>query len=245
MNRPAARTVIVTGGSRGLGSAIALRFGSAGDQVAITYRMDRECAEMIAAHIRSSGGTAIAIAADVRDRLAVEEMAETVRDRWQRIDVLVNNAGIARDAIALRITEQDWDEVMATDLTGPFLCTRAVARSMMRQRDGHIINIASITGVQGREGQVNYSAAKAGLIGLTKAVAKELGRYDIKANAVLPGYLDTALGRSVSGPAAERIIRQNALGRANDPEEVAEFIFRLSHMHNVSGQIFNLDSRIL
>ena len=232
MNRPAARTVIVTGGSRGLGRAIALRFGSAGDQVAITYRMDRESAEMVAAHIRSSGGTAIAIAADVRDR-------------WQRIDVLVNNAGIARDAIALRMTEQDWDEVMATDLTGPFLCTRAVARTMMQQRDGHIINIASITGVQGREGQVNYSTAKAGLIGLTKALAKELGGYDIKANAVLPGYLDTALGRSVSGPAAERIIRQNALGRANDPEEVAEFIFRLSHMHNVSGQIFNLDSRIL
>jgi 3-oxoacyl-[acyl-carrier protein] reductase len=245
MSKPIARTIIVTGGSRGLGRAIAFRFGSAGDQVAIVYHTGKEDAEAVASGIRGSGGNAVAIAADVRNRSAVERMAATVLEKWGSIDVLVNNAAIARDSPAIRMSEQDWDDVLETDLKGPFLCIREVTRVMMKQRSGQIINISSITAVQGREGQANYSAAKAGLIGMTKAAAKEIGRFDIKVNAVLPGYLDTAMGRTVSNHRAERIIGENALGRANDPDEVAEFIYRLSLTNNISGQVFNLDSRVL
>lgn len=240
----ARRAVIVTGGGRGLGRSLALRFGSAGDRVAITYRSDRISAESAVAEISSRGGEAIALALDVREQSLVDQSVSTVLDRWGVIDVLINNAGTAQDALAVRMTEQSWDDVLATNLTGPFRCIRAVAETMMKQRSGHIVNIASITGLQGRAGQANYSAAKAGLIGLTKAMARELGPSDVKTNAVLPGYLETAMGRAVSSAIADRVRTDNVLGRANDPKEVAEFVYRLSRMRNVSGQIFNLDSRI-
>lgn len=239
------RTVIVTGASRGLGKAIALRFGAAGDRVAITFRASESEAHAVAEVITTSGGAALAIRADARDPSAVEQMISTVLERWGCIDVLVNNAGIVRDGLVLRMTEQDWDAVVDTDLKGPFVGIRSVVPPMVKQRGGHIINISSIAGVQGRIGQVSYSAAKAGLIGLTKSAARELGRYNIKANVVLPGYIETAMGRSIAGLIAEQVLRDNALGRANDLEEVAEFVYRLSLMNNVSGQIFNLDSRII
>ena len=239
------RTVIVTGASRGLGRATAVRFGAAGCRVAVACRQEEAAARSVADSITASGGDALVLQADVRDPAAVKRAVDVVTEQWGGIDVLVNNAGVVADGLVIKMTEQNWDEVLEVDLKGPFLCIRAVARTMMKQRGGHIINISSITGVQGREGQANYSAAKAGLIGLTKAVAKELGRYNIKANAVLPGYLDTSMGRTVSGPFEERILQENCLGRANDPDEVSEFIYRLSLMRNVSGQIFNLDSRVI
>jgi len=245
MNTPLQRTIVITGGGRGLGRSLALRFGAARERVAVTYRTDRNGAESTADEICRHGGEALALALDVRDRSAVEQAVAAVLARWGGIDILVNNAGIAQDALAVRMTEQAWDDVLATDLSGPFRCTRAVAGPMMRQRHGHILNVASITGLQGREGQVNYSAAKAGLIGLTKAAARELGPYDVKVNAVLPGYLETAMGRTVSDAVRERVQEENTLGRVNDPEEVAEFVYRLSLLRNVSGQVFNLDSRIL
>ena len=165
--------------------------------------------------------------------------------RWGTVDVLINNAGITRDGLVLRMPEEDWDDVINTNLSGPFHCIRAASGIMTKQRRGHIISIASVVGVQGREGQANYSASKAGLIGLTKACAKEFGPWNINVNAVLPGYIPTDMGDTISDTVLERILKENALNRISDPKEVAEFIYHLSLMKNVSGQVFNLDSRIL
>jgi 3-oxoacyl-[acyl-carrier protein] reductase len=175
----------------------------------------------------------------------VDAMIDAALKQWGTVDVLVNNAGITQDGFTIRMAEREWDDVLSTNLTGPFHCIRAVSRAMMRQRSGHIISLASLTGLQGRAGQANYSAAKAGLVGLTRSTAKELGRFNIKANAVLPGFLATEMGSSVSGAALDRIIEENSLGRYSTREEIADFIYHLSLMQHVSGQVFNLDSRIL
>lgn len=235
----------MTGGSRGLGRAIALRFGRSAWNVAVVFNEREDQARRIADRIVDAGGDAAVFRADLRDPRAIEEMVREVRERWDAIDVLVNNAGVTRDGLAIRMSDASWDEVLSVDLSGPFRVLRAVAAVMAEQGGGHIINIASISAVQGREGQANYSSAKAGLIGLTKAAARELGGSDIKVNAVLPGFLGTEMGSATSDDAISRIVRENALGRISDPEEAAEFIYRLSLMRNVSGQVFNLDSRVL
>jgi 3-oxoacyl-[acyl-carrier protein] reductase len=195
--------------------------------------------------ISRDGGEAVALRADVRKQDEVSAMIDVAAKRWGRIDVVVNNAGITTDGLLLRMSEQDWDVVMDTNLKGVFHCIRAVSCIMTKQRHGHVMNIASIVGLQGREGQANYSASKAGLIGLTKASAKELGHFNIQVNAILPGYLQTDMGDGVSDGVHKRILLQNALGRMSDPHEVADFIYHLSLMKNVSGQVFNLDSRII
>ena len=239
------RVVIVTGASRGLGRAIALQFGAAGCRVVVNYQERETDARTVADAILRSGGEAIAIQADVCRQEDVESMADEALQRWGSIDVLVNNAGMTRDALALRMEEEDWDSVLDTNLKGPFLCMRSVSRTMMRQRSGHIISVASIAGVQGREGQANYAASKAGLIGLTKAAAKELGRSNIQVNCILPGYLSTDMGKAASERIVDKALEDNALGRTSTAAEVAAFIHYLSSMQNVSGQVFNLDSRIL
>ncbi len=239
------RVVIVTGGARGLGRNIALKFGKAGDRVVVNYVSHGREAAAVVDEILRAGGEAVSCRADVR--IAEEAgtmMAETTK-RWGTLDVLVNNAGITKDRLMLRLTEQDWDSVLDTNLTGAFHCIRAASRIMSTQWEGHIVNISSIVGVQGREGQAPYAASKAGLIGLTKAAARELGGFNIKVNAVLPGHLPTEMGGSIPDAIHERVLHENALNRVSDPREVAEFIHHLSRMNNVSGQIFNLDSRIL
>lgn len=239
------RVIIITGASRGLGREIALRFGRAGDRVVVNFLTHEHDAVAVAAEISRSGGEAVTFRADVRALSEVDGMiAETIK-RWESVDVLVNNAGLTRDGLLLRMSEQDWDDVLDTNLKGVFHCIRSASTIMVKKRQGHIINISSLVGVRGREGQANYSASKAGLIGLTKTAAKEFGRFNIKVNAVLPGYLPTDMGEKVSGMIAERILKDNALGRFSDPKEAAGFIYRLSLMNNVSGQVFNLDSRIL
>jgi len=237
------RVVVVTGASRGLGRMIALRFGIAGARIAVNYLERHQEALAVADSITQQGGEALAIQADVRQAAMVEEMINVVVKRWGTVDVLVNNAGIIRDGLAARLSEQEWDDVLSTNLTGPFHCIRAVSRAMMQQRSGHIISLSSLAGKQGRVGQANYAAAKAGLIGLTRTTAQELGRFNIKANAVLPGFLGTDMGTTVSQPLVDRIIEQNALGRASTQDEIADFIYHLSLMQHVSGQVFNLDSR--
>ena len=239
------RVVIVTGASRGLGRAIALRFGAAGCRVVVNYRERETEARTVADFITRSGGEAVAIRADVCRQEDVESMAGEALHRWGSIDVLVNNAGMTRDALALRMEEEDWDSVLDTNLKGPFLCMRGVSRTMMQQRSGHIISVASIAGVRGREGQANYAASKAGLIGLTKAAAKELGRSNIQVNCILPGYLTTDMGKAASERIVDKVVEENVLGRTSTAAEVAAFIHYLSFMQNVSGQVFNLDSRIL
>ncbi len=245
MNAPDKRAVIVTGASRGLGREIALRFGRAGERVVVNYLSRERDAELVAEEIFRSGGEAVPAKADVRAAADVEAMMAKAVERWGRVDVLVNNAGATKDGLLARMSEQDWDDVLDTNLKGAFHCIRTIAAIMMKQRAGNIINISSIVGVQGREGQANYSASKAGLIGLTKAAAKEFGRFNVKVNAVLPGYLPTDMGTRVSDVILQRILYENALGRVSEPKEVAEFIYQLSTMNNVSGQVFNLDSRVV
>jgi 3-oxoacyl-[acyl-carrier protein] reductase len=239
------RVAVVTGASRGLGREIALAFGRAGDRVVVNFLLHDQEAAFVADEISRDGGEAVALKADVRKQDEVSAMIDVAVKRWGRIDVVVNNAGITKDGLLLRMQEQDWDTVMDTNLKGAFHCVRAVSGIMMKQLHGQILNIASIVGLQGREGQANYSASKAGLIGLTKASAKELGRFNIQVNAVLPGYLPTGMGSTVSNEIHERILLQNALGRPSDSCEVADFIHYLSLMKNISGQVFNLDSRII
>jgi 3-oxoacyl-[acyl-carrier protein] reductase len=239
------RVIIVTGASRGLGRMIALRFGLAGARIVVNYLERQQDAVAVADSITKQGGEAFTLQADVRKGAVVDAMIDEVVKRWGTVDVLVNNAGIIHDGLAVRMSEQDWDDVLSTNLTGPFHCIRSASRAMMRQRSGHIISIASLTGLQGRVGQANYSAAKSGLVGLTQSTAKELGRFNIKANAVLPGFLETEMGTSIARSVQSRIIEENALGRNSTQEEVAEFIYHLSLMQNVSGQVFNLDSRII
>ncbi len=239
------RVIVVTGGSRGLGRQLALMFGRAGERVVVNYMTHEHEAIEVVNEIARSGSEAVAVRADVNSESDVNDLVEETAGRWGALDVMVNNAGITNDGILLRIREQDWDSVLDTNLTGAFHMIRAASRVMSKQKHGHIINISSITGVQGREGQAHYSASKAGLIGLTKTAAKELGRFNIKVNAVLPGFMPTDMGEEVSDEVLERVLRENALGRVSDPREVARFIYNLSLMNNVSGQVFNLDSRIL
>ena len=239
------RVVVVTGASRGLGRQIAIRFGRAGERVVVNYLRNEAGALETVDEIAHAGGEALSVRADVRVSMEVEAMvAGTVR-RWGSVDVLVNNAGSTKDSLLLRMADESWNEVIAANLTGPFHCIRAAAGAMMNQRRGQIVSIGSIVGIQGREGQANYAASKAGLMGLTRACAREFGPYNIKVNTILPGYLLTDMGRKASNAVLERVRRENALGGPSDPEEVAEFVYRLSLMENVSGQTFNLDSRII
>jgi 3-oxoacyl-[acyl-carrier protein] reductase len=239
------RVVIITGASRGLGREIALRFGMAGERVVVNFLSNERAARAVVDAISNNDGESMCYRADVKNSVEVDALTRETIDRWGTIDVLINNAAMTKDRIMLRMTEEDWDDVVDTNLSGPFQCIRAVSQYMIKQRSGNIINISSIVGLQGREGQVNYSSAKAGLIGLTKASAKELGSFNIKVNAVLPGYLATDMGSNISNAVHDRILKENALGKASDSREVADFIYHLSLMNNVSGQVFNLDSRIL
>jgi 3-oxoacyl-[acyl-carrier protein] reductase len=181
----------------------------------------------------------------VRRSSEVDSMIGEALRRWGALDVLVNNAGLTGDVLAVKMDEGDWDNVIDTNLKGPFLCIRAASHAMTEKRSGHIISVASIAGIRGREGQANYAASKAGLIGLTKAAAKELGRSNIQVNCVLPGYLPTDMGAAAPESVLVRVLAESALGRTSNASEVAAFICHLSLMRNVSGQVFNLDSRIL
>ncbi len=239
------RVVIVTGASRGLGKSIALCFGRSGDRVVVNYLSREQEAAVVVDEIQHLGGESFSSCADVGISVAVDKMISDTVERWGTVDILINNAGMTRDRVVLRMAENDWDDVIATNLSGPFHCVRAAAKVMVKQKQGHIINISSITGIQGREGQANYSASKAGLIGFTKACAQELGRFNIKVNALLPGYIPTDMGEKISDAVLARILGENALGRISEPDEVADFVYRLSLMNNVSGQVFNLDSRVL
>ncbi len=244
MDTPHKRVVIITGASRGLGREIALRFGRAGDRVVVNYLTREQDAATVADEISRSGGEAVTFRADVRVASHVDEMIMAAVKQWDTLDILVNNAGLTRDGLLLRLSEQDWDDVLDTNLKGAFHGIRSASAVMAKNRQGHVINISSIVGMQGREGQANYSASKAGLIGLTRAAARELGSFNVKVNAVLPGSMPTDMGENISDAILERIRKDNVLGRVSDPREAAEFIFHLSLMNNISGQVFNLDSRI-
>jgi len=237
------RVAIVTGGGRGIGRAIALRLAREGAAVAVNFSRSREAAEAVAAEILASGGRALAIQADVSRMADVSAMVAAVVERFSRIDVLVCNAGITRDKLLLRMTEEDWDTVLDTNLKSAFLCARAVAPGMVKQRSGVIVNIGSVVGKAGGAGQANYSASKAGLVGLTKSLAKELGSRNIRVNAVAPGFVESEMTGVLKPEYRDAILKQIPLGRFGTGEDVAGVVAFLcsEDAAYVQGEIISMD----
>ena len=213
------RVAIVTGASRGIGRAVARRLAAAGAAVVAAARGDH--ADGVAAEIRAGGGRAVGVSVDVTDRQRIDAMVRTALDEYGRIDVLVNNAGIVRDQLALRMSPADWDAVVATNLTAAFTCARAVLRPMIRQRGGRIINVGSVVGRMGNAGQANYAASKAGLEGFSKALAREVASRGITVNVVAPGMIDTDMTAGLQESALAAMLAQIPMGRLGTTEDVA------------------------
>ncbi|MGQ9870500.1 3-oxoacyl-[acyl-carrier-protein] reductase [Leptodesmis sp.] len=235
------KVAIVTGASRGIGRATALALASEGANVVVNYASSQEAADKVVAEITAMGSQAIALSADVSQADQVDNLVNAVMEKWGRIDVLVNNAGITRDTLLLRMKLEEWQAVIDLNLTGVFLCTRAVSKIMLKQRSGRVINITSVAGQMGNPGQANYSAAKAGVIGFTKTVAKELASRGITVNAVAPGFIATDMTSDLN---AEEILKFIPLNRYGQPEEVAGMIRFLAAdpaAAYITGQVMNVD----
>ena len=213
------KVALVTGGSRGIGAAISRELGAAGAKVAVNYRSDQAAAEEIAGEI---GG--LAIQADVSVPEEAAALVERVGADLGDIDALVNNAGVTRDTLIARMSDDDWETVIETNLRGPFNTCRAVARKMLKRRAGSIVNMSSVVGVHGNPGQANYSASKAGIIGMSKALARELGSRGVRVNVIAPGYIKTALTDVISEEMRQLILGNTALGRLGEPEDVARAV---------------------
>jgi 3-oxoacyl-[acyl-carrier protein] reductase len=236
------QVAIVTGASRGIGRAIALELAAQGATVVVNYANSSTAADEVVAEINAAGGQAIALQANVSQADEVDALINTTLDKFKRIDILVNNAGITRDTLLLRMKLEDWQAVIDTNLTGVFLCTKAISKIMLKQRSGRIINIASVAGQMGNPGQANYSAAKAGVIGFTKTVAKELASRGITVNAVAPGFITTDMTSNLSN--TEEILKFIPLNRYGQAEEVAGIVRFLAAdpaASYITGQVFNVD----
>lgn len=241
------KVALVTGGSRGIGRAIALRLAASGAAVAVNYRSAAAEADAVVAQIVSAGGRAAAFQADVSRFAEAERLISEVIAALGRIDILVNNAGTTRDTLLASMSEEDWNIVVDTCLKGAFNCCRAAIRSMMRQRYGRIVNITSVAGLAGQAGQVNYAAAKAGLIGLTKSLAKEVGPRNITVNAVAPGYVPTDLTASLPADMVKNWIDFTPLRRAATPEDIAAaVVFLVSPDADfITGQVLSVDGGLI
>ncbi len=240
------KIAIVTGagrGGRGIGRGIALALAQAGADVAITSRSNIADAEAVAEAVRETGRTALAIQCDVSEANSVESLFATVKEQLGRVDILVNNAGITRDTLLLRMSEDDWDGVLDANLKGTFLCTRAAAKIMLKQKFGRIINITSVNGQVGSPGQANYSASKAGMIGFTRSVARELASRNITVNAVAPGFIDTQMTDFVSGDSREKLLEKIPLGRLGTAEDVGAAVAFLASdgASYITGQTLTVD----
>ena len=235
------QTALVTGGGRGIGRAIALALGDAGAEVVVNYSSSAAAAEEVVATIKSAGGQAYALQANVSVEEDVDGLIKTVLERSGRLDVLVNNAGITRDGLLMRMKTSDWQSVIDLNLSGVFLCTRAVARPMLKQKSGRIINITSVVGLMGNAGQANYAAAKAGVIGLTRSTAKELASRGITVNAVAPGFIATDMTKDLD---ADSILKDIPLGTFGTQEQVAgavRFLAADSAAAYITGQVLQVD----
>lgn len=239
--RLSSKVAIVTGASRGIGRAVALALAAQRANVVVNYASSSAAAEEVVSEITAAGGNAIALQADVSQAEQVDALFNAVMEKWNRVDILVNNAGITRDTLLLRMKPEDWQAVIDLNLTGVFLCTRAVAKIMLKQRSGRIINITSVAGQMGNPGQANYSAAKAGVIGFTKTVAKELASRGITVNAVAPGFIATDMTKDLK---SDEILKYIPLARYGQPEEVAgmvQFLAADPAASYITGQVMNVD----
>lgn len=237
------RVAIITGGSRGIGRAIALTLAQKGAAVVVNYAASAGAAADVVDGIRSRGGRAIACKADVSDSGEAAGLVKAAKAEFGRVDILVNNAGVIRDNIILRLKDEDWETVLGINLKGAFNCARAAARGMLKNQYGRIINISSVSGIIGNIGQVNYCASKAGLLGLTKALAKELGSRNITVNAVAPGFITTEMTAGLPEDLKEKMLAQVPLRRFGGPEEVAELVAFLASdaAAYITGQTITVD----
>ena len=237
------KVAIVTGASRGIGREIALSFAQEGAQLVLTARSE-ESLNATVAEIRALGKSEpFLFALDVKDGAKTEELADKTLDKYKRIDILVNNAGVTRDGLFVRMSETDWDEVLDTNLKGTFLCMRAVSKTMMRQRSGRIINIASVIGLIGNAGQANYAASKAGIIALTKSAAKELGSRNILINAIAPGFIETEMTQVLGEDVKKTILKSIPVGFFGKPADVAKTAVYLASEESsfITGQVITVD----
>ena len=237
------KVALVTGGSRGIGRAVCLELARQGADVAVNYAGNEAAAQETAQACRELGVRAVVIRADVADAAACDAMVAQVLEQLGRLDILVNNAGITRDGLMLRMPEADWDAVLDTNLKGAFCCCKAVYRPMMRQRSGRIINMSSIVGLRGNPGQANYCASKAGLIGLTKSLAKELAARKVTVNAVAPGFIDTDMTAVLSEQAKEAMLATIPMAKLGQPEDVAHAVafFASDEAAYITGQVLCVD----
>jgi len=243
MNPLQDQVAIVTGSSRGIGRAIALELARQGARVVVNYRANAEAAGQVVAAIEEQGGAALAVQADVSTAQGAKSLAEAALETYGTIDILVNNAGIARDTLLLRMSEDDWDAVINTNLKGAFHCVKAVQRTMLRKRRGRIVSIGSVVGLRGNLGQANYAAAKAGLVGFTKALARELGSRHITVNLVAPGFIQTDMTASLPEQYIEHALAQIPLGQLGEPGDVATAVAFLCSdgARYITGQVLCVD----
>lgn len=237
------QVALVTGGSRGIGRAICLELAARGALVAVNYKRSADAAEDLVAEITAAGGAAEAFQADVSSADQVQALFKSVLAKRARIDILVNNAGITEDNVIMRLKPKDFDDVIASNLRSAWLCCREAARSMMRKRSGTIINITSVVGIAGNGGQSNYAASKAGLVGITKSLAKELAVRGIRVNAVAPGFVETDMTADLSAELRERAISAIPLGRMGDPRDIAKTVAFLASpdASYITGQTIIVD----
>jgi len=240
------RVAIVTGGGRGIGRAIALRLAEAGASIVVNDVGDMAPAEEVAGEIRKLGQNSLVVPADVTKSADVASLVDTVVEKYGKVDILVNNAGITRDQLIMRMSDDDWDKVLEVNLKSVFLCSKAVLRHMMKQRWGRIVNISSIVGIIGNPGQANYSSSKAGIIGLTRTIAKEVASRGITANAIAPGFIDTAMTQQLPEERRRALMDQVPLGFLGTPRDVAEAVAFLASEETryITGQVLTVDGGI-
>ena len=248
MSRPLEnRVAVVTGGSRGIGRAIALELAQRGARVVVNYNRNEEAASEVVAAIEAAGGQAVAVQADVSDAEQAKALVNAAHDSFGQIDILVNNAGTTRDQLLMLMKEQDWDDVLRINLKSVFNCCKAVARLMVRQRHGRIINISSVSGIAGQGGQTNYAASKAGIIGFTKSLAKEVGPRSITVNVVAPGFVPTDLTADLSEEFRQQAIEATPLRRMGKPEEIAYAVAFLASDEAafITGEVLTVDGGLV